>query len=313
MAAAETEVAFRNRSVSGLPDAIHCIRLIQNCSVDLLCVLSCGCSPHFVSESITWASAFEGMRRDLPSLSEMYPLDSSWNKRLAIVYQDLQYLTLSINRNVRQRIRWSGAVFQRLCCSMQSRLLHLHTELSDPKAESLRLAMLAFLLITFKVPGLSVPVAFWKDEMRSTILMEMESASSHKSGAMRLWLLVISAKLCPDAEDDLVVDTWRRLVADAALTWAEILGHCKRIFWIDCIHDELGARAYRRFMDGGGNTALEGDRLEVDVRGGSARAPHLVYQKQVQVLRVYRGLGSLHTHIVRSVRAGIDIAVVVAY
>lgn len=76
-------------------------------------------------------------------------------------------------------------------------------------------------------------------------------ADSQNFGSLSFWILTPSVILLPRGEDEWVVDMWRRVVADPSLKWCEVLAQCKRVMWIDCIHDELGARAYDMFVSGG--------------------------------------------------------------
>lgn len=115
-----------------------------------------GSALYVVMTLLVMALFYEDMHHNLPSLSGMDQLGDSWDRRLVIIYRDLQYLTILINENVRRHTRLSRAVFQKFISSIQSRLLRLHKALPDPQAETLRLAMMAFLTTTLKIPGLRV-------------------------------------------------------------------------------------------------------------------------------------------------------------
>jgi hypothetical protein len=116
----------------------------------------------------------------------MHITDGFRNERLATVYYDLQYLTVTINQNANYNARWKGAAFQEVFSSIQARLLCLMTELNDPLQEFLCLGMLAFLTTSFRIPGRTVTYPYLAERFRKSCKTMMVSLLSQRLGPLEL-------------------------------------------------------------------------------------------------------------------------------
>ncbi|KAH6646693.1 hypothetical protein BKA67DRAFT_663094 [Truncatella angustata] len=218
--------------------------------IELAYSLATGETTPFFNDPVSLAPIFK--LPGLPSTSscglhdlEMYGLK---DHRIAAIFRDLQHYTDLINRASTAEDRRPAAEFQNVLCSVQYRLVQLRGSLGDIPAECLRLAMLAFLTTTFRVPGQSSRYPHLAGRFRECCLA-LEVATPQLRD-LTLWFLIVGAMALYDGgeeeeeeEQEWLRRRWSGCVPDD-MTWSRARVRLKNIMWIDAIHDWSGERAF---------------------------------------------------------------------
>jgi len=173
--------------------------------------------------------------------------DGLGDGRLAIVYEDLQYLTVTINANVHEHTRWKGDCFQKILSSIQTRLLRLMKELKEPIQEFVCLSMLACLTTSFKIPGRIITYSYLADRFRESCLAIIAKPLVREMEALELWGLMIGAISVFDIEEEIwLVRRGGTVVRGKDMEWHDVQQRLQSVMWIDCIHDKAGKKVFER-------------------------------------------------------------------
>jgi len=131
--------------------------------------------------------------------------------------------------------------YENFASSIQYRLLRLQGELDDDLNECLRLAMLAFLTITFPLPGRPARYPYLASRFR-----ECCCAVEAKTPFLRdlmLWFLIVGAISVYGVDEPWLYQHWQAVVP--VMQWHEARRRLQGIMWIDAIHDETGKQAFK--------------------------------------------------------------------
>jgi hypothetical protein len=164
------------------------------------------------------------------------------NQELVAVFKDLQQLSNMLNAGSATQRHLSATNFQNRICSVQYRLLRLQGNLDNIIAESLRLAMLAFLATTFQVPGTNLRYPYLARCFRECC-GAIEISAPHLRDLM-LWLLTVGAISLFSAAEPWLSERWQAEIPPQ-MTWDEARQHLKNMLWINAIHDQPGQQAFK--------------------------------------------------------------------
>lgn len=214
-------------------------------SLDLAWSLSSGHKPFFLQPSLPWTPIVP-VSATLPRTKLLPP---TWDPRLLATYQDFLHLGLSINSHFSTRQRIPLASFQTLLSSIQSRLISLHGCLVDPHAELMRLALLAYLTTTFKVPGRKIPYTWIGAQIKSAYRAVGASVVGGDD-VFKLWILMVVAIAVTDVDEAWLVGAWRERSGGVEEQWVDVKAELMRVMWVDCMHDKHGVVALERLVVG---------------------------------------------------------------
>ena len=166
------------------------------------------------------------------------------SERVAVVYQDLQYLCVTMNENGRTCVRWKGDAFQMIMSSIQTRLLYLlfNAEIRERLEEFLCLGMLCLLTTAFMIPGRQIVYAYVAEQVRiSCRRMVDQENSGHDIEAIELWVLMMSAISIFEArEEPWLIERLHVLIDKRDMDWLQVQRQLRSVMWIECIHDRAG-------------------------------------------------------------------------
>lgn len=235
--------------------------------LDLAYVAATGSVPIFLlrdSTPITWTPIFDAHHQ----LHDLEFTNSLTDPRLIIICHDLKHLTIMVNEHADQRSRIPGALFKSAVESIQSHLLQLGGDANCIIDECLRLGIMAFLTITlFQSPrggGLSsrnTGVVQHPARQRNYIATHLRDAcqaievSSPHLRKLVFWVLNVSAMSIYDIyEEPWLVEKWRYILDElipggqGGLSWEGVKMELESVFWINCVHDELGHKLFNRLI-----------------------------------------------------------------
>jgi hypothetical protein len=174
-------------------------------------------------------------------------IDGLVNNRLTKVYNDLQYLTITINENVHRHDRWKGDCFQRIIGSIQARLLKLEATLEGPLEEFICLSMLACLSTSFQVPGRRIRYWYLENRFRTSCHVINLDTSGCDLESLELWGLMMGAISVFEIERETwLVERLRILVEKMNMDWYKVRRMLRTCMWIECIHDGPGKKIFER-------------------------------------------------------------------
>lgn len=220
--------------------------LISPSSLDLAWSLSAGRKPFFLQPSLSWSPIVPAPSTPRPGTKFLPP---TWDPRLLATYQDLQHLSASINAHFSTRQRIPLAEFQHALSSIQSRLISLHGCIPDPQAELLRLALLAYLTTTFKVPGRKIPYTWIGVQIKNAYGVVGEGVVAGDE-VFKMWVLMVVAVAVTDVDEAWLVRAWAERARGVEERYADVKGELGRVMWVDCMHDRLGVGALERMVGG---------------------------------------------------------------
>ncbi|KAK3197635.1 hypothetical protein GRF29_216g799822 [Pseudopithomyces chartarum] len=208
--------------------------------IDLAYSLSAGKQPFFMHPSVQWDCTIMAPYHPLPDL---YIPPREWDWRLVNVFQDFQYLSLRINRNALKRARHNPACFQATLTSLQSRLMHLRSQLSTPVEELVRLTMLAFLTTTFKAPGRKIPYG-WVVGQLETVYRNGVGCMRQEDLSLKLWVLITAGYTVAGVDHVWLKEAWEEVSSGMVWDWGSVKAHLLRVMFIELIHDRPGEAAF---------------------------------------------------------------------
>ena len=129
--------------------------------------------------------------------------------------------------------------FSNIICSIQYRLLQLQDRLENVLDETIRLATLAILTTTTRVPGKD-RFPHLTRRLRECICA-IEPATPQLQELV-LWILTVGTFSVFEIDDSWLRERWRAHVPQ--LTWPEARRRLREILWIEAIHDEPGRRVF---------------------------------------------------------------------
>jgi hypothetical protein len=176
-------------------------------------------------------------------------IDELVDSRLTVVYRTLQHIAILFNQHYYEKTPINASFVQQGFGFVHSSLLDLRNQLWDSLSECLRLGMIAFLTTTFRVPGLKVQHYYSNlaDEFQRCYT---SAKASHRNlqeyTEIDTWLSMICIMSAVNEDPG----TWKTCAATAtqALSWSDMRRRLKKVMWIDSFHDDLGEKAFQRFM-----------------------------------------------------------------
>ncbi|KAH8811253.1 hypothetical protein F5884DRAFT_269332 [Xylogone sp. PMI_703] len=208
--------------------------------LDLSLYLSTGWKPRYPA-GISWASTFRDTTVSSSAFFDSSTLRSHLEPKLAVIFEDLQILTRMVNEQFHQHQRLRTMELQEHVNSIQTRLLQLDGMLDHGLGEIARLAMLAFLLVTFTFPYNKEQLRYLADRFYCSYL-KIETPSAELSHFI-LWFLMIGFMTVFDVEEYQLRSHWVALNGQE-MSWKEMRQCLQSIMWIGHIHDISGQRIY---------------------------------------------------------------------
>lgn len=170
------------------------------------------------------------------------------NDLLIEVFQDMQHAIRSLNHSVKNGRRHSGDDFQPLLSSLQSRLLHLASQLDNPFSELTRLAMLAFLSSMMNFPAVNFRATHLETRLEYlwTVLDNKQHSQEHF--ALKFWITMVAAAPLPGFCDRWLSERFVATVRESLPTWQLARKRLLDIMWVESIHDASGETAFQRLF-----------------------------------------------------------------
>ncbi|KAF4976755.1 hypothetical protein FZEAL_6634 [Fusarium zealandicum] len=174
----------------------------------------------------------------------MLCVDEIVSPNLATVFRHLQYTTILLNTHYYHRTPVDGMLIRQCLGFVHSSLIELEGCLSEKLSECLRLAMMAFLATTFRLPDI------YEQHYCKTLANRFQTTYSAAKPSipdlpecMRTWLTMMLLISVPDLHAPPIWASWDETTL--RLSWDEARRHLKKVMWIDTFHDDLGIRASR--------------------------------------------------------------------
>ncbi|KAJ5150691.1 Protein of unknown function DUF3468 [Penicillium coprophilum] len=214
--------------------------------LDLMWCLIAGGAPLFLKTPVSWDPVFT---RPSPSVDDELSValsKASMDRRLIVVFQELQRLTGLIEIHTDSNMRLNASEFQPVLSSIQTRLLHLKDLLVGMPDEWLCLGMLAFLATMFRAPGRQVAYEHLADRLRRACSSLVESTSmSTRSGLRPIlrWLVIVCGATIFGTGERWIRELWDGITEPKWL-WPETRTELKRVMWIGCIHNQKGQQIF---------------------------------------------------------------------
>lgn len=175
------------------------------------------------------------------------PIAKLANQKVAMLFSDMQQLSELLNSLAGSKQKLHHIEFQHKICSIQYRLLQLHSEVDEGLEECLVLAMLAFLTTPFQLPYNGIRYPYLSTRFRqcfSTI-----DVSAPELDDLVLWLLTIAAISLYGVHDPWLQHQWRTNVPEE-MKWPDAKLRLRKFIWIDTIHGKVGQLAFASLNNG---------------------------------------------------------------
>lgn len=205
-----------------------------------------GSEPVFPNEAPTHLSAFDHLPRltrlkpsPTPSFSRSQAFVRSLDRRLYIIFKDVQGLSQLLNNSFQTGYKIQQIALEELLTSVQSRLLELaFHDNANNISELLRLSFVAYLTTVFwNFPGLKFDYPHLAKHLRRACLAFSPTTVAEKRHYA--WALMVGAISLYHGYDQV----WLRqrlypLIPDyLGSTWLEARESLSQIMWIGSIHD----------------------------------------------------------------------------
>lgn len=181
----------------------------------------------------------------LYEVQEMLPPDFVSDKRLALVFHTLQCTTVLLDTHDFGAPCVNGARLHEGMGFVQSELLELKGKLADGLSKCIRLALMAFLATTFRVPGqFEHPCCASLAEPLLSAYIAGRKRIMALPDALQTWLLLMGVMTAGGVTDEPLRASWRHMSTLHQNCWDGVKHQARRVMWIDAIHDPLGRRAF---------------------------------------------------------------------
>ncbi|KIW34269.1 uncharacterized protein PV07_01059 [Cladophialophora immunda] len=192
---------------------------------------------------VSWTPMFPSLQADSEVASEMQLFQGLCEPKLAVIFHDLQFFTNMINEHLVQGRQMGVATFQSQIDCIQMRLLQHQLMNCDNLGESLRLGMLAFIVVTFGLPSSNIQHGYLGHRLYQSLL-KIDFASS-KLPKILFWVLILGCMIGLNIDEPPLL-TYQTQLVGHNVSWDDARRSLQSVMWIDRIHNDRGRKTFTR-------------------------------------------------------------------
>lgn len=190
---------------------------------------------------VSWAPIFPSLEADSEVASEMQSIQNLYGAKLAVIFNDLRFFTKMVNEHLVQGRQMKVATFQSKLDGIQKRLLQPQLTNCHNFGRSLRLGMLAFILITFGLPSSNTRHEYLGRKLYHSLL-EINFASSKLPKTM-FWVLFLGCMTGLNIDEPRLL-AWQTQLVGHNVSWDDARQSLQSVMWIDRIHNDRGQTTF---------------------------------------------------------------------